>query len=77
VTPVGYVTSGCFCIFGELYLALGTNPMSQFLGSKCFGIQAIIRVFRALIGFLSYLQQKFWLKNSVFRKNQEVSQKAK
>jgi len=27
---------GCFCVFGELYPALGANPMSQFFSSKFF-----------------------------------------
>ena len=35
---VGDVTmSAYFCIFGQLYLTLGANPMSHFLAQNCFG----------------------------------------
>jgi len=35
-------------LFGQLYLALGSNPMSYFLAQVFFANQAEIRVFRAL-----------------------------
>jgi len=35
-------------LFGQLYPALGANPMSEIVGSFFFGVQNIIRVFKAL-----------------------------
>jgi len=51
---MGDVTMGaCFCLFGQVYLTLGTNPKSHFFGSRFFGKWAIICVFRVLDWFAS------------------------
>jgi len=44
--------------FGQIYLALGANPMSQFFGSGFFGTRLSSEPLEPLTGFLAYLESK-------------------
>jgi len=56
----------CFCLFDQVYLALGT---SHFLGSKFFVTRLSSETLEAMIGILAYLEPKLWLKKQKLGKN--------
>jgi len=58
----------CFYLFGQVYLALGTNPTNHFW-LKFFWKLGYNLHLELLIGFLAYLEPKLWLKNTIFDKN--------
>jgi len=62
------ISGGVLRFFGQLYLALGANPMCHFLAQGFLAIYVIIRVFRAFDWLLAYLEPKLWLKNQKFVK---------
>ena len=64
-----------FHLFGQLYLALGTNPRSQFLAYVFLENGLWSESLESLIGFLAYLEANLWLKNHILFKNKKVSRK--
>jgi len=66
---VGDITVGaCFCVFDQLYLALGANP------TKHFWLKIFVETRRSsassepLNDLLAYLDPKLWLKTPFFTK---------
>ena len=65
-----------FCLFGEFYQALGSNPMSQYFWIKIVLESRLSpKSLEPVFGFLAYLEPKLWLKNTVFDKIQGVTQR--
>jgi len=60
---------GVFAFLGQLYLALGANPLSHLFGSSFLGNQVIIRVFRALDWLSSISGVKIMAKKIEIGKN--------
>jgi len=55
--------------FGQIYLALGANPMSHFLAHVFLESRLSSESSEPLIGFIAYLEPKLWLKIKKMDKN--------
>jgi len=64
---LGGVTSGG--VFGLIHPALGANTMGQFIRSRFLETRRSSESLVPLIGFLTYLEPKLWIKIQKLVKN--------
>jgi len=61
-----------FRFFSQFYLALGANPLSQFMAQVFMETMLWSASLVLLISFLACLEPKLWLKTPIFDKNQNL-----
>ena len=69
------IMEACFHLFGQVYLALGANPIGHFLAHVFLETRLKSTFLGHLIGILAYLEPKLWPKNLIFGKIERVTQK--
>jgi len=62
------IMKACFCLCGQVYLALGANPTGHFLAQFFWESRLSSKSLEPFIGLLAYLEPKLWLKNQTFVK---------